>query len=90
MNRIFTKVSVVALALIFSVFLAAEALGRAWPSPGDYVANWVFHPENSEGVHDLRAVVLVHIGTNSICCFATFCAIYLLVIRRQRKNQDRQ
>src|SRR5579863_8861857 len=77
------KITLLIGAIAVSILLGALAFALPWATPGGYLTYWIFPPGASGGRgYDLALVLLVHIGVDSLCCFALLSAAYLLFRRR--------
>ena len=64
-------------AIALSILLGMLAFDLPWATPGAYLVYWMFPPGGS-GQYSPGPVLLVHIGTDSLLCFAALSGLYLL------------
>jgi hypothetical protein len=77
MRRMYlSKIPLVGFGVTLSVVLATLAFSNL-KTPGDYVVYELFPPGGS-GRYDVRLVLLVHIGVDSLLCFSILLTLYLL------------
>ena len=68
-----------------SIFFGFFSSGTEWPTPGHYLIYKLFPPWDPPGSHDFGTVILVHIGTDSVSCFALLWIAYVLFRRVSRE-----
>jgi hypothetical protein len=86
MKNLLLKKTAVFLAGIAISILGMLPFGLPWPTPGAYLVHWVF--PHGGGPYDLGSVLVAHIATDSLCCFALLSGFYLLTIKGLRKGRD--
>jgi hypothetical protein len=72
------KIALSVGGIAVSVLLAVVMLGQTnLGTPGDYVVRYLF-PPGAPDPYDLGTVLLVHLGTDFLFCFAALSGVYLL------------
>ena len=80
-----SKIVLIASGIAISILLSTIAEGlMSMNTLGAYTVFKLFPP--SMGPYDLRAVLLVHFGTDYAFSFGVLSGIYLLFIRNRRKR----
>ena len=86
-HQYFKKVSSAVAGLVLSVLLAVLAEGlMSMNTPGAYVNFVLFPPGASDGSYNLGLVLFVHIGVDSLLCFALLSGGYLLFTRLSNRH----
>ena len=81
-----SKVPLVGFGVALSFVLAILAFSSV-STPGDYVVYELFPPGGSGGGYDLRLVLLVHIGVDSLLFFSVLSGLYLLFAKLSNRSK---
>jgi hypothetical protein len=83
-HRYLSKIPLVGFGVALSFVLAILAFSNVG-TPGAYVAYELFPPGGS-GQYDLRLVLLIHIGVDSLLCFSVLSGLYLLFTKLPKRE----